>query len=228
MVKRGVDPAARVIVMHGLGASKESELADLFHLAQAGFEGISIDARMHGERSDAPAREALLDTDFAGGMQQIVYGTAEDVSYLLDEWNRDGKPIGFIGVSAGGMVGHVLALGEKRIQAMACAISSPDWMTADPANVPDPNSPAGQMLGAISPVNHPEAYSPLPLLMMNGDADEVVTHYGSVLLEKRLRPIYGAAGLSDRLSLVLYPELGHIYLPEMQSQSRVWMQRFLR
>ncbi|HEX5322954.1 MAG TPA: alpha/beta hydrolase [Capsulimonadaceae bacterium] len=227
IVKQGAKPRARVIVMHGLGASKESQLADLYRLAQADFEAVSIDARLHGEWPEATDRERLLDTNFAGAMQQSVYGTAGDVSHLLDDWSREALPVGFVGISAGGMVGHVLAISEKRIQAMACVISSPDWVTADPTRTPPADSPVGQMLAAMSPVNHAEDYSPLALLMANGDADEIVTPFGSVLLEERLRPIYEAAGQGERLSLIIYGDLGHAYLPEMQEMAVQWMQRFL-
>lgn len=218
---------ARVIVAHGLGGSKESMLPDLFRLAQAGFTGIAIDLRLHGERPGSESRQALLDQDFMAGMQQVVYGSAEDIGCLLGESSRDGIPWGFIGVSTGGMVGHVLATQKSPIQAMACAISSPDWLTADPTLAPPAESPVGQMLAATSPVNQPEAYPPLALLMINGDCDQTVTHYGSVLLEERLRPIYEKQGIPERLALVLVPDLGHVYLPDMTDRSVAWMQRFL-
>lgn len=218
---------ARVMVMHGLGGVKESMLADLFQLAKAGFTAAAIDLRMHGERPEAAGREQLLETDFLSAMQQIIYGTADDVAHLLSEWKEEGTGIGFIGVSTGGMVGHALVTQGAPIQAMASCISSPDWLTADPLRAPPAGSPAGQMLAAISPVNHPEAYPPLALLMMNGMVDEVVRPTGSVLLEERLRPLYEAKGIGDRLALRLYPELDHAYPPEMSGQAAEWMQRFL-
>lgn len=218
---------ARVIAAHGLGGTKEAMLPDLFRFAQAGFTGVAIDLRLHGERLDSASRQTLLDTDFMGAMQQVVYGTADDIAYLLDQWSADTIPTGFLGVSTGGMIGHVLAIQKSPIQAMACCISSPDWLTADPTLAPPADSPLGQMLAATSPVNHPEAYPPLALLMINGDCDQTVTHLGSVLLEERLRPIYDRLGIGERLSLHLLPGMGHFYPAEMSEECVSWMQGFL-
>lgn len=217
----------KVILMHGLGGTKESMLFDLYAVAQTGMTGVAIDMRLHGERPDASRLDATLEADFMSGMQQVVYGSAEDVGALLDDWQAEPGSVGFLGISTGGMVGHVLAANERRIGAMACCISSPDWLTASPEHAISAESVAGQMLAAISPVNHADSYPPLPLYMANGLVDDIVTAHGSILLEERLRPLYEADGMGERIKLVLYPELGHVYLPEMRDQSIAWIQRFL-
>jgi pimeloyl-ACP methyl ester carboxylesterase len=111
-----------VIVVPGLGTPKEGGLTLLYMLARAGLCAVAVDARLHGERPDAPDRERILDSNFTQGMHHIIYDTAADIKLLMDHWGDWQEGIGMIGVSAGGFVGHVVATSDKRLKAAAIAI----------------------------------------------------------------------------------------------------------
>jgi pimeloyl-ACP methyl ester carboxylesterase len=219
--------ASRVFVLHGLHGGKEGYLNELYQLARMGFRATSLDLALHGERKDADRGQSLLMTDLREGMREVIYGTAADVSALIDAWEGETATFGLYGVSAGGLIGHALAVQEKRIHVMTLLIASPDWVTADPSAVPPKGSELEAMLAEISPVNMPHLYPPLALLQMNGALDERVATVGAVTLHESLLPRYESLGISDRLHLTVHPELGHQVIPEMRSASFDWLSRFL-
>ncbi len=145
------------------------------------------------------------------------------MSLLLDEIASPFS-VGMIGISTGGFVGHVLATREKRIGAIALLSSSPDWLTASPDLAPSPGSPMAMALSNISPVNHPIAYAPTAIMMVNGDQDLTVSCVGSQLLFERLTPLYESAGLSGKLELHIVPGLGHACPHEMRQEACDWLQ----
>jgi pimeloyl-ACP methyl ester carboxylesterase len=222
-----VDQLPRVLVIHGLHDAKNFWVSYMYGLAQAGFVAVAPDLRLHGERADAVHRDVMLEKDFAGAMREIVYDTAKDVRMLLDVWAPRNYRWGLVGISAGGFIAHVLALEEKRIEAMSIVLSSPDWLTVDPEKTPHLLTPAGQVLAALSPVNHHGKYAPVALQMLNGDGDMTVRHVGSVKLHDRLKPVYKAKGISDRLDLRIYPGYPHEYKSDQQQASLEWLQRWL-
>jgi alpha-beta hydrolase superfamily lysophospholipase len=217
----------RVLVLHGLHGRKEEYLEELFLLAMRGFRATAIDLALHGQRDDAGDGAQKLATDFFNAMHSVVYKTAADITALLNYWDDSELGFGICAISAGGLVAHAATVADQRITVLVAMITSPDWTTADPKVALSPGSPAYKMLAAISPVNQPERYAPTALLMMVGADDDTVSPSGAILLAKRLVPIYEKLGISDRLRLEVYPEIGHSYTPAMRDLSMEWMEKFL-
>ena len=216
-----------MIVLHGLNSSKEFTLATLYSFATAGFDAMSIDLDLHGERPEAINREQMLKSDFVGTVSEIIYQTAEDIPLLCRELGIELSDAGVLGISAGGFAAHILATGKYRCRALVAAISSPDWLRIDPNLTPDPNSPEGMLLQAQSPVSSPERYPPLPICMLNREFDTVVSSEGSKLLHQRLQPLYKRQDIADRLNLTLFPGEEHVFTDDMLAKSVQWFQKHL-
>jgi alpha-beta hydrolase superfamily lysophospholipase len=218
----GRELLGNILILHGLRSSKEHYLPDMYELARVGFSVSALDLCVHGERPGTSSLDQRMESDYIGTMREIIYDTASDVGAIVTRWKANKTFVGIVGVSLGGCVAHVAAASPSAIDAIAIVISSPDWLTIDPAICPPEESPIRNLLATISPVNHPDGYPPKALLMLNGQVDDVVAPVGSKLLYERLAPIYEDAGISQRLRLVEYANVPHAYTKEMHVETVAW------
>jgi cephalosporin-C deacetylase-like acetyl esterase len=70
--------------------------------------------------------------------------------------------------------------------------------------------------------------APRALLCMNGDQDAGSPVEGIRALEARVAPVYRLYERADHFENVIYPGVGHVYLPAMWQKTLVWMDRHLR
>lgn len=97
-----------VIVLHGIGGTKEGTLDYVTKLVNAGFIGVSIDGRYHGERTTAKSgaseyNAAIVRAWQTGKEHPFYYDTAWDVMRLIDYLHTrddvDPARIGVMGIS---------------------------------------------------------------------------------------------------------------------------------
>jgi dienelactone hydrolase len=123
---RGRRPA--VIVLHGTGGNKESELPWLSKLAAKGIIGVALDARYHGDRVPEDDRaeaydQAIIKAWRAEPEQQehpFYYDTVWDVWRVVDYLSKrpdvDKNRLGMIGFSMGGIVTWLAGATDERIK----------------------------------------------------------------------------------------------------------------
>lgn len=216
--------APLVFILHGLGSRKEKMLTALYELASAGFRAVALDARLHGERTDAGARDDRLNRDYFGATSEMIEGTAQDISRLLDHYAP--SQAGIHGISLGGYITFAALLAEPRLAVASVALGSPDWLGPLRRFGLGPGHPAWDRALALNPLELlPQVLPTRPLLMLHGTADAVVPPDGVITLEEKLRPLYASA--PERLKLQLYPELGHDYPDDMLTSTRAWFGRYL-
>ena len=113
-----------VIGLHGTGGTKDDQLSFLRKAASAGFIGVAIDGRFHGERtqkgSGAEEYNAAIATAFKTGVgHPFYYDTVWDVTRLIDYLGTradvDAKRIGLTGVSKGGIETYLAAAADPRV-----------------------------------------------------------------------------------------------------------------
>jgi dienelactone hydrolase len=128
---RGRRPA--VIVLHGTGGNKESQLPWLSKLAGKGIIGVALDARYHGERVPEADREGAYDEAItkawraeADQEHPLYYDTVWDVWRVVDYLSKrpdvDKNKIGMIGFSMGGIVTWLAGATDERIKVSIPAI----------------------------------------------------------------------------------------------------------
>ena len=117
-----------VIVLHGTGGTKDDgQIASLaLKAAQAGFIGVAIDGRFHGERTHAGSGAAEYNAAIArafktGQGHPFYYDTTWDVMRLIDylATRKDVDParIGLTGISKGGIETYLTAAADPRVAA---------------------------------------------------------------------------------------------------------------
>ncbi len=65
--------------------------------------------------------------------------------------------------------------------------------------------------------------APRAMLFMTGDQDSGSPTAGVRLIESKVRPVYRLYGEENRFENILYPGVGHVYLPEMWTKTLAWM-----
>ena len=123
-----------VIVLHGTGGSKESELGTLRDIAAKDFIAVSIDGRYHGERGKQSDYNAAIARAFEDGKAHPLYfDTVWDVTRLIDYLQTrpdvDGQRIGLMGISKGGIETWLTAAADTRVAvAIPCiSVQSFNW-----------------------------------------------------------------------------------------------------
>ena len=124
-----------VIVLHGTGGNMQGQLGFMKELAARNIIGVAIDARYHGERSGgakgaAAYNEAIVrawKTKPGAAMEHpFYYDTCWDLwrvaDYLESRSDIDGKRLGMIGFSMGGIQTWLAASVDERIKAAVPAI----------------------------------------------------------------------------------------------------------
>jgi len=113
-----------VIALHGTGGTKDSVADIVLKAANAGFIGVAIDGRFHGERTKAGTgaaeyNEAIALTFKTGAGHPFYYDTAWDVMRLIDYLGTrkdvDAARIGLTGISKGGIETYFAAGADPRI-----------------------------------------------------------------------------------------------------------------
>jgi dienelactone hydrolase len=113
-----------VIALHGTGGNKEDMSAILAKAASAGFIGVAIDGRFHGERTKAGRGAAEYNVAIArafvtGDGHPFYFDTVWDVMRLVDYLSTrkdvDAARIGLTGISKGGIETYLAAAADTRI-----------------------------------------------------------------------------------------------------------------
>jgi pimeloyl-ACP methyl ester carboxylesterase len=172
---------------------------------------------MHGERR-APDFEARFGADFERTFLEVIEGTAEDTSTLIDAFG--GGPVGMVGISMGAFITFLALTREKRIAAAVPLIGSP--LLWAPVQL---EAEEAARVAEINPAAHPERFPPCAVLIQNGEDDELVSIAPAAETYERLRPYY--AETPERLRFVPYPGVAHAVTPEMVAETVAWLERFL-
>lgn len=220
-----------VILVHGLGSSKERNLAFAMKLANNGFYVIMPDVRKHGDRGTPTFQKELM-KDPVGTLFEVIVKTVDDISRIIDHICEDLKEvdcdkIGMTGISLGGMITFATGLKEERIKVLVPIIASGDLLTValESSLIKDiyqgvesrqeikiPDNIKG-MLSFIDPVINPSKYFPRPLLMINGEEDTV---FPIKAVQKTINALEHAYTSKPELfKYKIYPKVGHEVTPEM-------------
>lgn len=176
-----------VLLLHGLGGSKTDVFLLQVALARRGYATLAPDVAGHGER---PRIEGKPLADLAlPQMRQVAAQTVADLRRAVDLLETrpeiDPERIGFIGISLGGILGSVFAGDETRIKAVALWAAGGDWASLI-GKSKHPFAASYRNKGATDPVKIAQEMADVeptrvvggiagrPLLLLNGDKDEIV------------------------------------------------------
>lgn len=221
---------ATVVVLHGLGASKEAQAPEAAALARAGFEALAIDAPHHGARRSALADQALAAAGVAEAHElflRILRDEIDELPAVVSWLEASGRrALGVVGISMGAFAALGAAARDPRLRAVVSILGSPDW--APRAGEPTPLARAWM---AEAPVHTPERFAdpPRALLLANAGRDVFVPAARTRAFAERLRPLYAAC--PERLEVLEYAESEHFMRErdwlDLWARSVAWLERFL-
>jgi hypothetical protein len=227
-----------VICQHGFNGNKEGMLGTILRLASEGFVAAAMDAVNHGERRD-PNLLASLGKD-PSQMFQILIGTAEDartmIDYLGEDLGADRERAGMMGVSMGAITTLLTATMEDRLKAAVSVIGGADFATlVRKSSLERIGLPVGQMAQFVEsagelikrydPIHNVQRFRSVPLLLLNGELDDLIPLECAQSLHEALRPQYRAT--PERLKMIVYPGIGHEYTHEMEDEAASWLKLHL-
>jgi len=222
-----------VILFHGHLSHKERVLTQAYYLAQKKLFVLVPDAYMHGERN--PFKK---ETDIF----EVVIKSSSEADVLIDLYKNDERldvsRFGIAGISMGGFIVYdYITKNKRRPKAAAAIISTPDYVsvmkTREAAQYYEnrgikPDSPEMEMLmekvGRSQPLARYEEMRDIPLLMINGDKDEITSIEGSKKLYSLLEPLYAD---KTALKLSVYKGVDHNLTYDMDIEAADWFARYL-
>lgn len=225
-----------VFVMHGLGSSKERNLEYGYKLVQQGFFTISFDAHMHGEQET----EEFKNMDYIEKFLKVfdvVTETSKYIDIIIESYKDDSRidtdRIGLVGVSMGGFIIYNYLANNMRdnIKAAVPIISSPYWSNTS-KEFADKNPEASkyfneedlEYIKSIEPIESLKTMKDFPLLMLNGEKDELISIEGTRKSFDILKESYSN---KDRIELIKYQDIGHERGPGMIIDACKWLRRFV-
>lgn len=164
-------PLPLVVATHGLLGHKMQVVAQVApSLTKRGFAVMAIDLPLHGERPGwgrdllNPANPLAMMNNWRTAVinlrQEMDVG---DSMPLIDH----GKPITLLGYSLGSWMTTITGAADPRASLMVLMVGGATELSADLMRLP--------MVASADPRNAIAAFSPRPVLMVNGTRDQTVT-----------------------------------------------------
>ncbi|OGO40508.1 MAG: hypothetical protein A2147_04880 [Chloroflexi bacterium RBG_16_57_8] len=211
-----------ILVLPGLGGTKERTLPFLQDIAAAGFVALSFDPWQHGERG-TETQEQLgkrVFSNFRRHFWPILGQTALDTLRVVD-WAVAtlgvGPAVYMVGTSMGGDIAVAAAAIDHRIQRVATVVSTPDWLRPGMQEYRSPGTltPQGEpdfyaryFYDHLNPLTHLDAYDHAPAVsFVCGEQDTHVPPDGALRFQRALRELHPAA--ADNVRVKLVPGKGH-------------------
>lgn len=216
-------PVPCLVLLHGLGGSKETLAGMALFAAKTGYASLLIDeygqgARASGKRPATPDAQA---SELARTVQQTAVDVRRGLDYLETRPEVDGKRIGLVGVSLGAIIGTVAAGVEPRIKATALISGGGDWPVilknlASKGALVGGQNPAtlkgldwnalGVRLAPVDPLTFAPHIAPRALLMIGGRKD-------TTIVPQATQKVYDAAG--EPKEIHWFAQYGHVPPPEV-------------
>jgi len=185
--KKFAPPYPAVIMLAGAGGHKDTDYirfaSDL--MSALGYATLSIDAQYHGDRS-RPDRTGdihlIHSTTNRDAWIQTVIDLRRAVDYLQSRQDIDGKKIGFLGFSQGGMIGGTFIGVEPRVIAACLAIAGGgllEWGKKIGLWKPDKTTVVETNAAIVDPLHFVGRFAPRPLLMLSAKRDELIPRYAT-------------------------------------------------
>jgi dienelactone hydrolase len=211
-----------VVLLHGLGGSKEMMSGLGLFLATKGYASLAIDEYGQGERPHPIAsRTQTQAKELATTVQQTAVDVRRGLDYLGTRPEIDSKRIGLTGISLGAIIGTVAAGVDTRIKATALISGGGDWglilktLAARNAVVGGRKTALFKnidwaklsvFLAPEDPLTFAPQIAPRPLLMLGGRKD-------TTIVPQAQQELFDAA--QPPRAIVWYPQYGHVPPPEV-------------
>ena len=205
-------------------------------LAARGYAVLAIDAPCFGERNGrGPDGTRDAAGEQSASKYHLWYGHSlwgallrDDrmaLDYLLSRPEIDPARIGVTGISMGATRSWWLMALDERIRAgvaVACLTRYQDLIAKGGLRHHGIYYFVPGMLRQFDTESVIALAAPRPLLCLTGGKDDGSPAAGIQRIEAAVRPIWRLTGRDGGFESVIYPELGHVYTPEMWRRMLAW------
>ena len=219
-------PVPCLIILHGLGGSKEIMAGMALDAAKAGYASLVIDEYGQGERGPLKTVQGRQAQELATTVLQTAVDIRRGLDYLAALPQINSGEIGLAGVSLGAIIGTVVSGVEPRIKAVVLISGGGDWglilktLASRGAVVGGRDTSAFKninwdalsiLLAPEDPLTFAPHIAPRPILMLSGRKD-------ATIVPKAQQELYDAAHQPKQI--VWYPQFGHVPPPEVVYPAR--------
>jgi dipeptidyl aminopeptidase/acylaminoacyl peptidase len=213
-------------------------------LARLGYVVLGIDACCFGERNGegpgGPAEKGSAGEMSAAKFQLwagrtlwgvIVRDDLMALDYLCSRPEVDASRIGVTGISMGSTRSWwIMALDDRPRAAVnvACMTRYRDLIVAQSLKAHGIYYFVPGMLQHFDSEAVIALAAPRPMLFMTGDQDAGSPVSGIRTIEEKVRPVYRLHDSQKNFSSIIYPGVGHVYLPEMWESTVQWLDRHVK
>ena len=170
-----------LFIQHGIYGNKEKWMQIMgVPFANMGYHVVATDARMHGERKEAP----FLEPNYPHGelqIQHVIPGSADDIEVLFKDKFPMYASTDYLGISMGGMIGYQLLTQSDIVDVFYGVITTPDlralFEATDPQVVKDYPKEIKAIEKAIETLNPAADAAKMSfgeIHMFHGEQDDVV------------------------------------------------------
>jgi dienelactone hydrolase len=224
----GEGPRPLVLWLHAFSWSKEDVVPQLIDLASRGFIALSWDLPQHGARS-LETRDTIkrrVRADLRRHFWPILAQGADEAPRIID-WALAHldiqSQVAIGGISMGGDIAVAAAGIDQRIDRVAVALATPDWLR------PGSNEPQGtasetewEFYRRFNPLTNLQHYAHRPAMAFACGADDrQVPPEGADTFVQALSEIY--ADCPERLAVAREPETAHRFTPWMWNRTLKWL-----
>lgn len=221
-----------IILYHGWGSNKESQRIRAFILSALGYQVFVPDAVYHGERSPIKdygmdkAKKYFWDTIFNN-----IDESSRFIGCLISDYGADPEKIGLMGNSmggftAGGVFGH-----NPNIKALLVLNGSCNWGHSNQIfknsldmEYTTREKTIEEKIAQIDPMNRLDILKDRPILILHGDADNVVDIESQRIFYEKIKPMYR---YKERIKLIEYPNLNHFVTTNMMEECIIYLSKHL-
>ena len=212
-------PVPCLVILHGLGGSKEMMAGLARFAAGAGYASLVIDEYGQGERvRDQTGTQA---EQLARAVRQTVVDVRRGLDYLATRQDINSQKTGLVGVSLGAIIGTVTAGVEPRLKATALISGGGDWglilktLSARHATVGGRSTAGFQQadwaklsafLAPEDPLTFAPHIAPRALLLLHGRKDDTI-------VPQAAQELYDAAQQPKEIQW--FAPYGHVPPPEV-------------
>ncbi|MEK7677442.1 MAG: alpha/beta hydrolase family protein [Verrucomicrobiota bacterium] len=253
--KKSGEKAPAILYCHWHGGQYDNGKEEMFRaehtpeppgptLAKRGYAVLGIDAYCFGERNGqgpgGPAEKGghgeMTASKFNLWVGRSLWGmiVRDDLmalDYLLSRPEVDARRVGVTGISMGATRSWWLMALDDRIKAgvaVACLTRYQDLVLEAGLKHHGIYYYVPGLLNHLDTEAVIALIAPRPILFLTGDKDYGSPVEGLRKIEERVRPAYRLYERENDFQNVIYPGVGHEYLPDMWKRMLGWMDRHLK
>lgn len=232
-----------LIMLHGGNSNKEKNIERAYEFVKKGFFVTLFDAYGHGELQNTGEIFEITDTQKShiDKLLKVYVETSKYINTIIDSYRNsiyaDSDRIGLIGVSMGAhtIYYHTLKERNPHIKVAVPINGSPIWTnfvrryiskeTVNSLNISEENIiKVEKYIENIEPLNYKENSKDFPLLMLNGEKDELIPITNIRQSYKILQSEYSDKQL---IKFIEFEGVGHVVTPKTLEIACEWLKKYI-